>query len=58
MQHFKKIGSKIIWGIAVMVLMIAIAAVLLFYTFLCEKNDAIISYLAYIISTYTLIVVI
>ena len=59
MQHFKKIGSKIIWpGIAVMVLMIATAAVLLFYTFLCEKNDAIISYLAYIISTYTLIVVI
>ena len=59
MHHFKKIGSKIIWpGMAVMVLLIAASAVLLCYTVLCGKNDTLISYLAYMISTYTLIVVI
>lgn len=57
MQHFKKIGSKIIWpGIVVMVSLMAATVVLLCYTFLCGKNDAIISCLAYMISTYTLIV--
>ena len=59
MQHFKKIGSKIIWpGLAVMVLLAAVSAALLCYTVLCGEKDTIISYLAYIVSTYTLIVVV
>lgn len=59
MQHFKKIGSKIIWPrIAVIVLLIVASGVLLCYTFLHAKNNTIISYLAYMTSTYTLIVVI
>ena len=59
MQHFKKIGSKIIWpGLAAMVLLAAVSAALLCYTVLCGEKDTIISYLAYIVSTYTLIVVV
>lgn len=59
MQHFKKIGSKIIWpGLAVMALLAAVSAALLCYTVLCGEKDTIISYLAYIVSTYTLIVVV
>lgn len=59
MQHFKKIGSKIIWpGIAVMLLLIVASVVLLCYTVLCGENDTIVSYLSYMISTYTLIVVV
>ena len=59
MQHFKKIGSKIIWpGLAAMVLLAAVSAALLCYTVLCGEKDTIISYLAYIVSTYTLIMVV
>jgi divalent metal cation (Fe/Co/Zn/Cd) transporter len=59
MQYLKKIASKIICpGIAAIVLMIAVSVLLLCYTFLYEKSDTVISYLAYTFSTYTLTVVI